>query len=335
MITEKHFGNYEDRVISEYTLSNIDGMKVSVINYGATITKIITTGKNNLFENVVIGFDDLDSYLENTRYFGATIGRYCNRIANGKFNLDGKEYTVAKNNGNNSLHGGIKGFDKTLWNIEKQENTNSLVCTYLSKDGEEGLNVEVTFSLLEDNSLKIDYTATTDKPTPVNLTNDSYFNLSAGRDIDILGHELQLFSSKYTAVTSELIPTGEILSVKNTPLDFTVAKKIGKDISAKNGGYDHNMIINDLQKNTGLVSEAASVYDPSSGRLMEMFTTEPAVQFYSGNFLNTGISPLKHSAFCLEAQHYPNSPNEPSFPNTILRPRDVYRQTTVYKFSIK
>jgi len=271
------------------------------------------------------------------------IGRYGNRIANAKFKLDGKEYKLAANNGPNSLHGGEKGFDKVWWNIETLAGDSSLRLTYLSKDGEEGypgnLNAEVVYTLGSDNSLKIDYTATTDKPTPVNLTNHCYFNLSSEKDSTILNHEVMLNAGKYTPVDSTLIPTGRIADVKGTPMDFTSAKKVGKEIDSVKGGYDHNWVLN---KNGNGLEKAATVYEPNSGRYMEVFTTEPGVQFYTGNFLNgtltntkNGLKYVKHGALCLETQHFPDSPNEPSFPSTILKPGETYRHTTVYKFSVK
>ena len=274
---------------------------------------------------------------------GVIAGRYANRIANGKFSLDGNEYTLAKNNNGHALHGGLKAFDKKIWNAEPLPGDSSIRFTYLSKDGEEGypgnLNVQVIYTLGADNSLKIDYTATTDQATPVNLTNHSYFNLSAGKDSTVLDHVLKLDADKYTPVNDQLIPTGQIANVKGTPLDFTTPKPIGKDMGSVKGGFDHNWILN--KRGTEL-QEAATVYDPGSGRYMEVLTTQPGIQFYSGNFLNGDLQLTKegqiyipHSGLCLETQHYPDSPNEPSFPNTILRPGETYKQTTVYKFSVK
>ena len=298
--------------------------------------------------DVVLGFETFGGYTQkNEPYMGALVGRYANRIANAKFTLDGKTYKLAPNNFGNSLHGGNVGFDKVIWNVEKIGDS-SLKLTYQSKDGEEGypgnLNVQVIYTLGSDNSLKIDYTATTDKATPVNLTNHSYFNLSAGKDSTILDHMLQLNAEKYTPVNDQLIPTGQIADVKGTSLDFTSAKAIGKDIGNVKGGFDHNWILN---KNGGAPDNyreqpAATVFDPGSGRVMEVFTTQPGIQFYSGNFLNGVLQLTKggqvyipHAALCLETQHYPDSPNQPSFPSTILKPGETYRQTTVYKFSVK
>ena len=298
--------------------------------------------------DVVLGFETFGGYTQkNEPYMGALVGRYANRIANAKFTLDGKTYKLAPNNFGNSLHGGNVGFDKVIWNVEKIGDS-SLKLTYQSKDGEEGypgnLNVQVIYTLGSDNSLKIDYTATTDKATPVNLTNHSYFNLSAGKDSTILDHMLQLNAEKYTPVNDQLIPTGQIADVKGTSLDFTSAKAIGKDIGNVKGGFDHNWILNKNGGASGNYREqpAATVFDPGSGRVMEVFTTQPGIQFYSGNFLNGVLQLTKggqvyipHAALCLETQHYPDSPNQPSFPSTILKPGETYRQTTVYKFSVK
>jgi aldose 1-epimerase len=342
-ITEKPFGTFEQKPVTEYTITNAKGMMVSVINYGGAVARIITPDKSGNMGDVVTGFESLDGFLQkNVPYFGALIGRYGNRIANGKFTLDGKSYTLAGNDHGNSLHGGNKGYDKVYWNIEKQGDS-SLKLTYASKDGEEGypgnLNIEVIYTLTTDNALKIDYTATTDKATPVNLTNHSYFNLSAGKDSTILNHELELKADKYTPVNDALIPTGKIEDVKGGPMDFTTAKMIGKDIASVKGGYDHNWVLN---KSGNSLERIAALYEPNSGRYMEVFTTEPGVQFYSGNFLDgtltntkNGQKYVKHGALCLETQHFPDSPNEPSFPSTILKPGETYKQTTIYKFSVK
>jgi aldose 1-epimerase len=347
-ITEKPFGNYNNAAVAEYTITNSSGMQAGILNYGGTITKLITPDKKGKMGDVVLGFETFSGYTQkNEPYMGALVGRYANRIANAKFTLDGKPYKLAPNNFGNSLHGGNVGFDKVIWNVEKIGDS-SLRLTYQSKDGEEGypgnLNVQVIYTLGSDNSLKIDYTATTDKATPVNLTNHSYFNLSAGKDSTILDHVLQLNADKYTPVNDQLIPTGQIADVKGTPMDFTSAKAIGKDIGNVKGGFDHNWILN---KNGGdpdsyREQEAATVFNPGSGRFMEVFTTQPGIQFYSGNFLNGALQVTKggrvynpHAGLCLETQHYPDSPNKPSFPSTILKPGETYRQTTVYKFSVK
>lgn len=341
-ITEKAFGNYNNAAVTEYTLTNASGMQVSILNYGGTIAKLMVPDKGGKTGNVVLGFESFDGYRQkNNPYMGALVGRYANRIASAKFTMDGKTYKLAANNFGNSLHGGTVGFDKVIWNVTKIGDS-SLKLTYQSKDEEEGypgnLNAEVIYTLGSDNSLKIDYTATTDKPTPVNLTNHSYFNLSAGKDSTILDHVLQLNADKYTPVNDQLIPTGQIADVKGTALDFTTAKPVGKDIGSVKGGYDHNWVLN---KNGTELQQAATVYDPKSGRLMEVFTTQPGVQFYTGNFLDGslmytvgGQKYVQHAGLCLETQHYPDSPNQPSFPSSILKPGETYRQTTVYKFSV-
>jgi aldose 1-epimerase len=342
-ITEKAFGNTDGRAITEYTITNANGMQVSLINYGGTITKLTAPDKNGNMGDVVLGYESLDGYLQKTNpYFGALIGRYGNRIAKAKFSLDGKLYTLAANNNGNTLHGGNKGYDKVVWNAEKQGDS-SLKLTYQSKDGEEGypgnLNVTVVYTLTADNALKIDYTATTDKATPVNLTNHAYYNLSAGTDSTILNHELQINADRYTPVDSLLIPTGQIASVKGTPFDFTTMKPVGRDIAQVKGGYDHNWVLN---KNGNSLEKIATLYHPASGRAMDVYTTEPGLQFYSGNFLdgtlnNTkgGAKYVQHAALCLETQHFPDSPNHPNFPGTILKPGETYKSTTVYKFSTK
>ncbi len=343
-VTEKPFGNYEGKPVTEYTLTNANGMQVGVINYGGIITKLITADKAGAFGDVVTGFESLDGFLQKgVPYFGALIGRFGNRIANAKFTLDGKEYTLAANNDGNTLHGGNKGYDKVYWNIEKQAGDSSLKLTYLSKDGEEGypgnLNIEVVYTLTVDDGLKIDYTATTDKATPINLTSHAYFNLSAGKDSTILGHNLVIKADKFTPVNSALIPTGKLEEVKGGPMDFNAAKLIGKEIASVSGGYDHNWVLN---KNGNALEMVAILSDPGSGRSMEVWTTEPGLQFYSGNFLdgtltNTkgGAKYIKHGALCLETQHYPDSPNQAAFPTTILKPGETYRHTTIYKFSAK
>ena len=333
------FGNFENKKVTAYTLTNETDMQVTVINYGATITQIITPDKDGIAGNVILGFDSLEGYINNGHQFhGCAVGRYANRIANATFFLDGTTYQLKSNHKNFCLHGGITGFDKVWWNIEELDDC-SLKLTYLSKDGEEGfpgnLHVEIIYKLSSDNELTMDYTAQTDKPTPVNLTNHCYFNLSAGKEATILNHELSIFAEQYTAADENLVPTGKLAFLKNTPMDFSQAKTVGKDIKIA-GGYDHNMILSSSH------GKAAELYDPASGRFMEMFTTEPAVQFYAGNALhfdnesnNCKSSFIQHAGLCLEAQHYPNSPNEPSFPNTILMPGETYKQTTSYKFTVR
>jgi aldose 1-epimerase len=340
----KSFGKTDGKDITEYTLANSSGMQVSIINYGGTITKLMVPDKKGTMGDIVLGYGNLEGYLQKGNpYFGALIGRYGNRIAGGKFTLDGKTYTLAQNNNGQSLHGGNKGFDKVVWDAKKLAGDSSLELNYVSKDGEEGypgtMNVKVVYTLTGDNGLRIDYTATTDKATPVNLTNHAYFNLTAGADSTILAHELQIDADKYTPVNDVLIPTGQIADVKGTPMDFTTAKPVGRDIAKVKGGYDHNWVLN--KKGTGL-DKVASLYEPTSGRYMEVYTTQPGLQFYSGNFLdgtltNTmgGKKYVQHAALCLETQHFPDSPNQPSFPTTILKPGETYHHTTVYKFSTK
>jgi aldose 1-epimerase len=324
-ITERPFGDYNKATVTEYILTNSSGMQAGILNYGGTITKLMVPGKNGKMGDVVLGFESFSGYAQNGNpYMGALVGRYANRIGAAKFTLDGKTYKLAPNNFGNSLHGGTVGFDKVIWNVEKIGDS-SLKLTYQSKDGEEGypgnLNVQVVYTLGSDNSLKIDYTATADKATPVNLTNHSYFNLSAGKDSTVLDHVLQLNADKYTPVNDQLIPTGQIADVKGTPLDFRTPKTIGKDIDSIKGGFDHNLVLN---KKGNDPEEAATVYDPGSGRFMEVFTTQPGVQFYSGNFLKGDLQATKggqryvaHAGLCLETQHYPDSPNQPSFPSSI------------------
>ncbi|RAJ82028.1 aldose 1-epimerase [Chitinophaga dinghuensis] len=337
------YGESDGQQVMQYTLKNSNGMQVKILNYGGIITDIITPDKKGNMGNVVLSYDTLAGYQQNGQpYFGALIGRYANRIANAKFKLDGKEYALAANDHGNTLHGGMKGFDKVVWNATPAGDS-ALQLVYNSKDGEEGypgnLTATVIYTLTPDNALRISYKATTDKPTPVNLTNHAYFNLSAGQDSTILNHELSLKASKYTPVNDKLIPTGQLASVKGTPMDFTAPKAVGKDIASVKGGFDHNWV---LDKKNGDLETVATLYDPNSGRFMEVATTEPGIQFYSGNFLDGTLQHTdhgkkypQHGALCLEAQHFPDSPNETDFPNVILKPGDTYSQTTVYKFSVK
>lgn len=344
-ILQQPFGQFDGKDIYEYTLSNPSGMAVKILNYGGIITSLIVPDRNGVKGDVVLGYDSLSGYLQkNNPYFGASIGRYGNRIAHAKFALDGKVYTLAVNNGPNSLHGGLKGFDKRIWNAKPVygDSVCSLQLNYESADGEEGfpgnLKVRVVYSVTENNTLTIEYTATTDKSTPINLTNHSYFNLSAGKDSVQLDHELWINADQFTEVDDQLIPTGRLPAVKGTFMDFTKTKKIGDDISKVKGGYDHNYVLN---KKSNRLTLAATVHEPISGRFMEMYTTEPGVQFYTGNFLDgtligkQGRRCIQHSGFCLEAQHFPDSPNQPTFPSCVLKPGDTYHQTTIYKFSVK
>lgn len=329
--------------IYQFTLVNRNGMKVKIINYGGTVTNILVPDREGKMGDVVLGYESLGGYIQkNNPYFGCLVGRYANRIAGAKFTLNGKDYTLAANNNGNSLHGGEKGFDKRVWTLVSYSDT-SLTLAYLSNDGEEGypgnLRVQVKYSLGEGNELKITYYAVTDLATPINLTNHCYFNLSAGTDSTVLDHELQLNADRYTPVNDQLIPTGKIESVKGTPMDFTQAKKIGTDLDKVPGGFDHNWVLN--RKADGL-EKIGSLYHAKSGRFMEIFTTQPGIQFYSGNFLDgtlgytkAGAKYVKHGALCLETQHYPDSPNQPAFPGTILQPGVNFEQSTVYKFAIK
>lgn len=344
-LTERPFGSFEGKPVTEYTLANANGMQVSVINYGGAITKLLVPDRKAEAGDVVTGFESMDGFLQSGNpFFGALIGRYGNRIAKAKFTLDGKEFTLAANNNGNSLHGGNKGYDKVYWNIEKQPGDSSLKLTYNSPDGEEGypgnLSIQVIYTLSGDNALHIEYTATTDKSTPVNLTHHAYFNLSAGKDSTILNHELQIDAGQFTPVNDLLIPTGKIEAVAGTPMDFNSPKRIGRDIAQVEGGFDHNWVLS--KGKTASPVSCAALYDSLSGRYMQVLTTEPGLQFYSGNFLdgtltNTkgGQKYVKHGALCLETQHYPDSPNQPSFPNTILKPGETYKQTTIYKFSAR
>lgn len=335
--------------IKKYTLTNKNGMKVEVINFGGIITSLTAPDRNGKYEDVVLGFTKPEGYFEgNPYYFGALIGRYGNRIANAKFSLEGKTYEIDKNDGPNSLHGGKEGFHTRFWNIEavKDAKFPTLKLSYTSNDGEEGypgkLTTTVFYTLTDDNALEISYEAETDKPTVVNLTQHSYFNLSGNFTKTITDHELLINADHFLPVNETLIPTGEQKDVKGTPFDFTAAKSIGKDINAeddqlkKGKGYDHNWILN----GKGLRS-TAQVYHPATGRLMEVLTDEPGVQFYSGNFLDgkfdtkTGGKNEFRTGFCLETQHFPDSPNQPSFPSTELKPGQKYHSKTIYKFSVK
>jgi aldose 1-epimerase len=344
-IAKAGFGKTGDGTAVEiYTLTNAKGMKAKVTTYGAILTELWVPDRNGKLGDVVTGFPTLEGYLKGHPYFGATVGRVANRIAKGKFTLGGKEYTLAVNNGPNHLHGGKVGFDKKVWKATPKRTTDgpAVEFTSTSPDGEEGypgtLKTTVTYTLTDKNVLRIDYRATTDKPTPVNLTNHAYFNL-AGKG-DILNHQLTLFASRYTPADDTLIPTGKIAAVKGTALDFTSARAIGSRIEkvGKNPtGYDHNFVRN----NNTTFGITARVYEPTTGRVMTMYTSEPGVQFYTGNFLDGTLTGKggevykKHAAFCLEAQHYPDSVNKPSFPSVILRPGKVYRQRTEYAFSTR
>ena len=324
-----------------YTLTNTLGFEVSVTNYGGAVTSLKTPDRDGNFGEIVLGFESLDEYVHNPRYFGALIGRHANRIARGRFSLNGVEYQLPCNNGANHLHGGFKGFDKRVWDVRESEKT--LHLTYFSKDGEEGYPGNVTAAVdyvLLDNELRVDYRATTDRDTIVNLTNHSYFNLRGAGTI--LDHELTLNADHFTPVSEDLIPTGEIRSVEGTPMDFRNDKAIGAEIGASydqlgfTGGYDHNFAVNDYD---GSLRSFGRLYEPDTGRVLEVLTTQPGMQFYSGNFLDgslvgrNGFVYVKYAGLCLEPQHFPDAPNHSSFPSTVLRPGEEYQQTTIFRFS--
>jgi aldose 1-epimerase len=362
-VAKKAFGKTPDgKQVDLYTLTNAHGMKAKIITYGGIITELDAPDRDGKMGDVVLGFDNLQSYLAGSPYFGALIGRVANRVAKGRFTLDGREYKLFVNNGPNALHGGEKGFDKVVWRAKPAPSQPSpdhgggqgggpaLELTYLSPSGEEGypgnLTVHVTYTLTNENALRIDYSATTDKATPINLTNHSYFNLGGPGSGSVLGEEVMIAADKYTPVDATMIPTGEIKPVKGTPLDFTKPTKIGARIdelkpdeaAANPGGYDFNYVLRGGAKEPAL---AARVHDPKSGRTMEVYTTEPGLQFYTGNFLDgklkgkNNVAYKQHQAFCMEADHFPDSVNHPDFPSTILEPGKTYTQTTIYKFSAK
>ncbi len=345
-IESKSFGQMPDGSdVKIHTLTNRKGMVAKITEFGAILTEVWVPDRAGQLTNVVLGFDNLPQYLKGHPFFGATTGRVANRIAKGKFTLDGKDYTLAVNNGPNHLHGGLKGFDKKLWKSRALPETDQSVAVefnYTSPDGEEGypgtLVVKVTYTLTDDNELRIDYEATTDKATIVNLTNHSYFNL--GGSGSILDHVLQINADRYTATDSGLIPTGELAPVKGTGLDFTQPRRIGDrigDYESLAKGYDHNFVLNHGGGKLGL---AARVREPKSGRVMEVSTTEPGVQLYTANHLDaktTGVGGVKygqHQAFCLETQHFPDSINQPAFPSVVLRPGQTFKSATVHKFSV-
>ncbi|HWV30403.1 MAG TPA: aldose epimerase family protein [Dyadobacter sp.] len=349
-ISKEAFGQLPDGQQADlYTLTNANGMTVNITNYGGIITKLTAPDKNGQWADVVLGFDSLAPYLSGHPFFGALVGRYGNRIAKGKFKLNGQEYSLAINNGPNALHGGTKGFDKVIWKATeiKQDSVVGLQLEYTSKDMEEGypgnLTVKVVYTLDNENALTIDYTATTDKPTVVNLTNHSYFNLT-GLKRDILDHEVTIASDSIVPVDTTLIPTGKLRAVEGTPFDFRKATKVGAGIDKiedeqikAGGGYDHCWV---LKRSGDGLEKFATVKDPESGRVMEVFTTEPGVQFYTGNFLDgkltgKGATYSKRFGLCLETEHYPDSPNQPQFPTTTLNPGETYKTTTKYKFSAK
>jgi aldose 1-epimerase len=349
-VTRAPFGTTRDgKAVEIYTLTNAHGLEMRVISYGGIITSLKVPDRSGHFGDIVLGFDTIDGYLKDPPYFGALIGRYGNRIAKGQFTLDGKTFKLATNNGPNHLHGGVKGFDKVLWNSVPGTDSNgvSVALSRTSPDGDEGypgnLQATVRYTLTDKNELAIDYRATTDKATPVNLTQHSYFNLGDDSG-DILGHELTIHASRYTPVDATLIPTGELATVDATPFDFRRATPIGARITAANaqlkngGGYDHNWV---LDRSSPGLQPAARLVDPKSGRTLEIATTEPGLQFYSGNFLDGSITGkdgrvYRHrTGLCLETQHYPDSPNHPNFPSTILKPGQTYSSQTVFTFGVQ
>jgi len=341
-ITKAAFGNADGKEVFLYTLTNAKGTQVKISTYGGVVTSWVSADKNDKKSSIVLGFDSLSGYLAKPPYFGAIIGRYGNRIAKGKFKIDTTTYTLATNNGLNHLHGGNKGFDKVIWDATTEnDSVPALKLSYLSKDGEEGypgnLTVDVLYTLTDDDELKIEYNASTDKPTVINLTNHSYFNLTGDVTNTILNHQLQIDADNYTPVDTTLIPTGEISPVKNTPFDFTSATKIGLRIDSVKGGYDHNFVLN---KKDSSLTKVATLTEETTGRKLEVFTMEPGLQFYSGNFLNGTIKTSDgkainlHTGLCLETQHFPDSPNQPKFPSTLLVPGQKYHTVTVYKLSV-
>lgn len=327
--------------IREYTLTNSNGMMVSILNYGGTITRILVPDSDGKMEDVTLGFDTPGDYRQKENpFFGCITGRYANRIARGRFQLDGHSYQLPVNNGENTLHGGIEAFNTKIWTI--QQTGDSLVLNYESIDGEEGfpgnLSSEVVYTLTSDNEIKIEYSATTDKPTVINLTNHAYFNLFP-EEATVEGHELYINAGKFVAVDKAYIPTGELRGVKNSIMDFTVPKNIGLYLPHIEGGFDHTWVL--IKKTPRVPELAASLFHPLSRRLMEVYTTQPGIQFYTGNFLDGSLTGKKgkkyprHGGLCLETQHFPDSPNQPLFPDTVLRPGETFRETTIYKFSVK
>ena len=350
-IKKRAFGKTADGTpVDLYILTNANGLETKLSNYGGIVVSLTAPDRNGKQGDVALGFDTLEEYFKQNLYFGCIVGRYANRIAKGKFTLNDVEYTLAQNDDENHLHGGIKGFDKVVWRVEevKGDDDVGLKLTYLSKDGEEGypgnLSVGVIYSLTNSNELKIEYSATTDKVTVVNLTNHSYFNLTGAVPGDILGRELMITADRFTPIDKSLIPTGELRGVQGTPMDFTQPTTIGARIEQDyeqllfGNGYDHNWVLN---SRGGSLALAARVYEPTTGRVMEVYTTKPAIQFYTGNFLDGSVTGKggqvynKRYGFCLETQHFPDSPNKSDFPSTVLKPGEKYTQTTIYKFSAR
>ncbi len=348
-VVESDFGVMPDgQRVSLYTLTNAQGAVAKITNYGGIVTELWMPDKDGALDDIVLGYDNLQAYLDRNPFFGCIVGRYANRIGNAQFTLDGTTYSLTANSGDHHLHGGVTGFDKVLWEAKPVKSSDSvgLQLRYLSKDMQEGypgnLDVTVVYTLTNANELRIDYTATTDKPTVCNLTHHSYFNLAGHGSGDILGHELMLNADHYTPIDSTLIPTGQIRSVTNTPMDFTQLTAIGRRIDADydqlryGRGYDHNWVLN--KQYNGQMTLAARVCESTSGRVMEIWTTEPGIQFYAGNFLDGTLTgkdgQVYHEryGFCLETQHFPDSPNKSQFPSTVLRPGQLYQTTTIHKF---
>jgi len=344
-VSPSTFGRLPDGTpVDRFALTLGRGLEVAVMSYGATLISVRAPDRSNRVEDVVLGFDAFDDYLTKSRYFGSIVGRYGNRIAHGRFVLDGAPFQLAVNNGANHLHGGVRGFDKVVWKAESfQSGGNTGVAfTYTSADGEEGypgaLNASVTYTLTPGNELRLDYRATTDKPTPINLTNHSYFNLAGRGGSDILRHALTLDADRYTPVDATQIPTGEMATVAGTPFDFRTVSAMGARIDAdeeqlrRGNGYDHNFVLNNPSSG---IRHAAHVVEPSSGRTLDVATTEPGIQFYAGNNLDVARNGFgRRTAFCLETQHFPDSPNHPRFPSTILRPGQIFESTTVFTFGV-
>ncbi len=345
-LSEKTAGQFEGQDVKEYTLTNIKGMQAKLINYGAIVTSLTAADRDGKFENVVLGFADAEQYWtepykSNCCYLGAIVGRYGNRIAQGKFSVDDQEYTMAINNGPNHLHGGIKGFDKVVWVSKGFENEtgSGVEFSYRSVDGEEGypgnFDIKVIYTLTDQNELKIEYQGSVDQICPINITHHGYFNLTGEAKRDVLDHQVVINAKRYTVVDETLIPTGELRAVEGTPMDFNQAHTIGERIAQVDGGYDHNYVLSD---EVTALKKVVQVVEPVSGRVMVVMTTEPGIQFYSGNFLDGILKGSgdrtynQHWGFCLETQHFPDSPNQATFPSTLLKPGEKYSHQTVYRF---
>lgn len=350
-VMKQNYGTLPDgRIAKLYTLTNVHGLKATLTDYGAILVSLEVPDREGKLADVALGYDSLEGWLSSTGYFGATVGRYGNRIAKGKFVLDGKTFTLATNNGENHLHGGVKGFDKVFWDAKllKRRGAAGVRFSYTSPDGEEGypgnLKASVTYLLTDNDELRVEFKATTDKPTIVNLVHHSYWNLTGDPNNTILDHELTLAANRFLPVDEGLIPTGELRPVKGTPFDFTQPTKIGARINAddeqlkRGNGYDHCWV---FRNQTGKVALGATLYDPSTGRAMDLLTDQPGIQFYSGNFLDgtvKGKGDVKYqfrTGLCLETQHYPDSPNKPDFPSVVLRPGEIYRHTMILRFHVK